>query len=389
MPLNIQNIIHYRDYPWGFQRIEFHREKPVRQTYLPGGGQTSLIPEGSIAQMKQGIAFDQPLFNSAGHTCIKENLGRYGLVYLELQPGKILSKFSVEPAYIDTELLHGRDTIIYMFHNSGEVALFKLTATLAEDDQGLFDQLIAKPHDLALRKQAIATAQFPGYAPTIVPVYHRQRGSEENSYIFRQESDGWILAFNSSPKPFKDRLGFGSIHVLLDNPDKNIHCADVYAGQFLPDKAPDYESEVESGEPSSNAPLSFRQLGGIPGVDQRALAEIKERHIQLRRKIDKATDIGDAEAEQQFRKELRDLADYVMKVTRRGPGGDRVREIGSSAEGYRQKVTKNIENCRVFLYSEIPALAHHLESKKNGGTIQTGKYCRYDPPTDHPIPWIL
>lgn len=388
MPLLVHNIVHYRDYVDFFQRLEFLRDKPVYVQYLPGEGLTRLIPEDSILQFERGIAFDTPLFNQANNLKIVEPLGQGDTLFLELRPDHILSPIYVTPDSVDIDLYYGQESLIYMFHNPSTSVALTIIATLQPDKEALFTRLTREPEALDLRRQAVEKALRLSSQPITDLEVLKKAKLVDSTYIFRPQKGVWMMAFGGEPKHLTKRQGFKAIHVLLQHPRKSIHCLDADRGIVdLARNAPTApslpEDEVRqgyAGEMAAWGELTTEMFSGIPRADHKAIQDYRNNLSNLREKRAKAAAREDDSQVESLENKIVEIETQLKKVI----GRKGIREDNPEVDKARTRVINNTKNAIDYIAEELPELALHLHT-----TLTRRTYCRYDPPDELDIPWVL
>lgn len=112
-----------------------------------------LAPEGGLRRSDKSRGFcNQPLFNNAGFCNIVENLGNKGALYIELQPGKILSEIHVEPDGLMVDLLITKDGgLLYQFYSASNQEAVSVKVKIADDKDGVYSKIKTHSDDLEYR----------------------------------------------------------------------------------------------------------------------------------------------------------------------------------------------------------------------------------------------
>jgi hypothetical protein len=188
--------------------------------------------------------------------------------------------------------------------------------------------------------------------------------SDEN--LFRREGDYWTISYRGSIVRLKDSKGLRDIALLVTNPRRGVHVADLVA-------AAEGGAAVEARGPRSPDGLvtSGTSERGHPTLDVRTRAEYRGRLEELRQELADAERDNDAGRQTRAREEFDRIAAELAAAL--GLGG-RVRRTGSPAERARKAVSERIRYTLSRIASVHPALGRHLKK-----SLQTGTFCSYDP----------
>jgi hypothetical protein len=198
--------------------------------------------------------------------------------------------------------------------------------------------------------------------------------------VFRKEGDFWTVAYEGRTARIKDAKGLNDIALLLANPGKDIHVADlIAASEALPDARLGRCGEVASGRLAEQG-LQPSRADTAPLLDRQARAEYRARLRDLRGELDEAECANDPGRADRVRAELDFIAGQLAHA--HGLGG-RVRAAGAPAERARQAVTWRIRQSVGRVERVHPLLATHLRR-----FIRTGTFCSYAVPEGSP-PWRL
>lgn len=170
MPYSVSKIIHHRDYREFYQSLEFPLEATVQFPYIAGEMQ-SLIPEGAAFDITKAPVVKNPLFNKAGLCKLVVQVGEGGIHYLELREGHALDQVIVEPGEVVVDLYHGNGTLIYAFYNpvgTGHNNII-LTASLVDDEEGVYSKIKADPTDPIWRQYFVRRALIQLDSSTPLP----------------------------------------------------------------------------------------------------------------------------------------------------------------------------------------------------------------------------
>jgi len=171
MPTPINKIVHYKN----AEKTYAHNIYDLKEEYMlpyAAGDYQILAPEGGLIRSLESRGFcDQPLFNSAGFCNIMEQLGKHGALYIELQPGKMLSEIHVEPDGLMVDLLITKDGgLLYQFYNASSHDAVSVKVKIADDKDGIYSKIKAHSDDLEYRQFFLKKAlKKPGVTPMDKP----------------------------------------------------------------------------------------------------------------------------------------------------------------------------------------------------------------------------
>jgi len=185
------------------------------------------------------------------------------------------------------------------------------------------------------------------------------------SFIFRRESDYWLLGYEERLSRVRHRKGLALISRLLHKPHEAIHVIELarIAGQH------NSEAELQM--------LKTPDMG--PVLDSAAKDSYRQRARELRADLEEARQFNDLGRVSKIEEELQFLTRELAKAIDLF-GRDRTR--GSSNERARLRVTNAIKYAIAGIITEHQPLAQHLTK-----TIKTGFYCAYRP--DVRLDWML
>ncbi|HRT64810.1 MAG TPA: hypothetical protein P5540_08260 [Candidatus Hydrogenedentes bacterium] len=178
--------------------------------------------------------------------------------------------------------------------------------------------------------------------------------------VFRREGEFWTLSFEGETVHLQPSKGLASIACLLRSPGVELHVAQVLA------------------ETAGQADIPV--LGSAGEVlTPAALAEYKERIVDLRERIQEAEQHNDLGTRAKCEEEL----DALTRQLGNAFGlRSRARKASDDAERIRKAVRGNIKRSLDKIKDSHPPLWHHLSQ-----SLQTGYFLAYTPfPTVH---WIL
>lgn len=153
MPTPINRIIHYKSADKTYLHDIFDLKEEYMLPYSANEYQ-ELAPEGGLKHSLKSRGFcDHPLFNNAGFCSIIENTGEKGALYVELQPGKMLSEIHVEPDGLMADLLITKDGgLLYQFYNASSHEAVSVKVKIEDDKEGIYSKIKAHSDDLEYRQ---------------------------------------------------------------------------------------------------------------------------------------------------------------------------------------------------------------------------------------------
>jgi len=223
------------------------------------------------------------------------------------------------------------------------------------------DGLVTKIRRLGLETAATVGAPQPG----------------DGDAVFRYEGDFWTVAYAGKFVRLRHGKGLGDIAILLANPGKEIHVADLIAAST---SAP---PDPRSAPAAELVAQGLRVSPGVSGdavLDRRARADYRERLADLHRELDDAQRCYDEGRVARARAELDFIAGELASAF--GLGG-RGRRAGSPIERARKAVASRIRFSLTHIARVHPAMARHLRRY-----IRTGTVCTYVVP-DEPVRWSV
>src|SRR5439155_8792588 len=187
---------------------------------------------------------------------------------------------------------------------------------------------------------------------------------------FRQEADFWTITFAGKSVRLRHGKGLGDIAVLLANPGREIHVADLIAASASapPDPRGGSSGEASTAEYVAQGLRVSRGVSGDPVLDRRARADYRERLADLHRELDDADRCHDEGRAARARAELDFIAGELASAF--GLGG-RGRQAGSPIERARKAVASRIRFSLTHIARVHPAMARHLRSYIRTGTVCT------------------
>ncbi|TMB15543.1 MAG: hypothetical protein E6J59_19900 [Deltaproteobacteria bacterium] len=241
-----------------------------------------------------------------------------------------------------------------------------LTSALATARELGMDGLVAKVRHLGLDTAAAVDAQEPA----------------DGDAVFRNEGDFWTVTYAGRSARLRHGKGLCDIAILLANPGREIHVADLIAASTTapPDPRGAPTGEASTAELVAQGLRVSRGGAGDAVLDPRARADYRERLADLHRELDDAERCNDEGRGARARAELDFIAGELASAF--GLGG-RGRRAGSPIERARKAVASRIRFSLVHIARVHPALAHHLRRY-----VRTGTVCTYVVP-DEPVRWSV
>ncbi|TMB37825.1 MAG: hypothetical protein E6J55_25605 [Deltaproteobacteria bacterium] len=221
------------------------------------------------------------------------------------------------------------------------------------------DGLVAKARHLGLDPAATAEAQEPA----------------DGEAVFHHEGDVWTVTYAGKSVRLRHGKGLADIAILLANPGKEIHVADLIAASAS--ASPDPRGTPTADLVAQGLQVS-RGASGDTVLDDRARADYRERLADLHRELEDAERCNDEGRVARARAELDFIAGELASAF--GLGG-RSRRADSPIERARKAVASRIRFSLGHIARVHPPLARHLRRY-----IRTGTVCTYVVP-DEPVRW--
>jgi len=180
--------------------------------------------------------------------------------------------------------------------------------------------------------------------------------------IFRREGDYWVVAYAGHLARLRHRRGLHYVGVLLREPGREFHVADLMAGDAatLP--------RVARPRPHPS---------GLAVPDAQARAAYRERLVGLEQEAEEAERFHDLARAHAARREIEQLR---SELAQRYGMGARARERNPEVERIRKAVAKCIRDALVGVSGAHPTLGRHLQV-----SLRTGTFCSYAP--EQPMQW--
>src|SRR5881398_1161269 len=272
---------------------------------------------------------------------------------------KVHERIGARPFLAWTQLSHARLLLTGDAGARRAEATALLASALATARELGMDGLVAKMRGLGLETAATAGGREPA----------------EGDAVFRHEGDFWTVAYARKAVRLRHGKGLGDIAILLANPGKEIHVADLIAASA---SAPPDPRSGPAAELVAQGLRVSRDVSGDAVLDRRARADYRERLADLHRELDDAERCNDQGRVARARAELDFIAGELASAF--GLGG-RGRRAGSPIERARKAVASRIRFSLTHIARLHPALARHLRQY-----IRTGTVCTYVVP-DEPVRW--
>ncbi len=161
MPQLVKQVIQYRELRSDVHsRLIWEIDEPVIYQYAVGHALSNLAPSEAKIHTDKSEIYKVPLFNKKNHTKIVDLLGQYGLLHIQLMPGRFLESVFVKPDGISIDLITAKDGgLIYEFYNTSTSETIEIIATIAEDVDNIYLKISANPDDLEYRQYFVKLAQ--------------------------------------------------------------------------------------------------------------------------------------------------------------------------------------------------------------------------------------
>src|SRR5213078_132175 len=155
--------------------------------------------------------------------------------------------------------------------------------------------------------------------------------------VFRHEGDFWTVAYAGKAVRLRHGKGLGDIAILLANPGKEVHVADLIAASA---SAPPDPRSAPAAELVAQGLRASRGVSGDAVLDRRALADYRERLADLHRELEDAERCNDEGRVARARAELDFIAGELASAF--GLGG-RSRRADSPIERARKAVAHSLQ----------------------------------------------
>lgn len=198
--------------------------------------------------------------------------------------------------------------------------------------------------------------------------------------VFRQEGDFWRIIYSGENIALiKDAKGLRYIAHLLRLPEQKIDVMELFA-EF--EKIPAVEQgEIYRGmgqeQLADEGLRNFPLAGNEQIIDHRAMAEYKQKFLELEEDIREAENLNQVDRAEALKAEKEFLIKQIGAAS--GLRG-RIRSIPGRKEKIRKSVTNRINDSLKKIQERHPALGHHLRI-----SIKKGSSCSYFP--EKPTHW--
>jgi non-specific serine/threonine protein kinase len=196
--------------------------------------------------------------------------------------------------------------------------------------------------------------------------------------VLRRAGEVWTLTYEGKTLQLKHSKGLGDIAILLANPGKEVHVAELiaFSGERVAQPAAVALARMTEEELAALGVRRSAGPQGLPVLDARALEEYRARLAELHRELADAEESNDPGRVARAHIELDFIAGELAGA--QGLGG-RARSSGSPAERARKAVAWRIRDSVTKIGREHPALASHLRR-----FVKTGTFCAYAVPDGVP-----
>lgn len=183
-------------------------------------------------------------------------------------------------------------------------------------------------------------------------VFSRAGSVTVKNYFFK-ENDLWQISFEGKTLRLSDVKGFHDMVKLLENPEKQFHCAEL----------------IGSGVVMSSEPV----------FDEKAKRSYQKKILELQEEIQWSEQNNDLERTTSLQQEYDDIVDHLSaSLGMRG----KIRKAHDPIDKARSAVTWRIRNAIRKIEKTHPSLGKHLSV-----SIKTGLFCSYRP--EKPVTWML
>ncbi len=231
-----------------------------------------------------------------------------------------------------------------------------------------------------LTRSAAGTARSLGMAGLEARLADAGGEAAGDGAALRRDGEFWIVHFAGRSVRLRDSKGLGDLALLLGNPGREFHVADLIAAAE-PELRAARLGEMSAAALASEGLRLGRQSLQEPAIDDRARSAYRTRLVELHGELDDAEACNDPGRAARARAELDFLAGELAAAFGRA-GRPRV-AAGSPAERARKAVTWRIRDAIARTHQEHSDLGEHLERH-----VRTGVFCRYNVP-DEPVEWRI
>jgi tetratricopeptide (TPR) repeat protein len=184
---------------------------------------------------------------------------------------------------------------------------------------------------------------------------------------FRRDGEMWTITHGGELLYLKDAKGLHYLAHLLRHPGQDVHVLDLVA--------------VATRRDDADARRYLKSADAGAALDRPARAADRARLAELREELAEAEQFADRGRIERTRGEIEFLTDQLASAV--GLGG-RERRTGQASERARAAVTQAIRSTLKKITEAIPALQALLADR-----MHTGTHCRYEPPDDGRVDWVV
>ncbi len=193
-----------------------------------------------------------------------------------------------------------------------------------------------------------------------------------NAMYFYRKGERWIVGKKGSEGIFNHMNGFAYLHLLLQYPNRDFACTDLYhLGTYMPTEE---RRGKEDRSLTSEDRMPYQQR-----LDKKTVQTLKMRLQEL----DEEISIASGEPDRLL--ELKEEKEELLETLKRGKKG--LRDPASEEEKARLRVGKSIN--RVLEKLQGKNDLHEISKYLNRSTVKTGDYCRYQPLVSDTPEWII
>src|SRR2546428_362537 len=217
---------------------------------------------------------------------------------------KVHDRIGARPFLAWTQLSHARLLLTCDAGARSSEATALLASALPTARELGMDGLVAKIRGLGLETAATVGGQEPA----------------DGDAFFRNEGDFWTVAYAGKAVRLRHGKGLGDIAILLANPGKEIHVADLIAASASASPEP---RGGPAAELVAQGPRVSRDVSGDAVLDRRARADYRERLADLHRELEDAERCNDEGRVARARAELDFIAGELASAFGLGGRGRR------------------------------------------------------------------
>ena len=381
----VNKIIAHRCYSNSFSVFEFPKIEIFH--HPPNGLKSLLIPDHIIEQYSSTHKIiEKPLFNEAGLTNIRCDLGKNGLYHHILPPSIVMNQVSYNIPETHLNIYVSEDSMLYSFYNPTEQEILIIDAVIGPDTNQIHQKFKDNPKDFSI----VATER--NRIQNLSPHFEIEQDSDE--YAFYSEGDNWFFSFDGKTSRSNNKMdGYVYIHTLLSNPNRSIppwkleHSLKVTVNSPYTDVPPidifdDYQINVSKD-------ILFKEDDHLYQRNTKIqIKKFKKIILRIQNEIELAQEERFSENDEYVTsrmKKIEKLKDQ-KRIFQKNTG----KNIAS--EKSRQNVQKSIQRSQKKLRKILPKLAEYLRIEnryKPSQRIETGNSCIYNVPLGEEILWKL